>query len=135
MPERTVLEPGPICSVADDVGPAIALEFLGSYLDLLPARLERIIGGLQDQNRETSLDAILSLKITSVMNGALDAAATCTTLEVLVGRGRFEQARVEARKLTAAVTTLINNTPALLQQAAAHIGLSPTDGSGASLAA
>jgi hypothetical protein len=42
---------------------------------------------------------------------------------------------VEARKLTAAVTTLINNTPALLQQAAAHIGLSPTDGSGASLAA
>lgn len=135
MAERLLLDPQPIRSLANDVGPAIAGAFLGGYLTMLPGRLQRILAGLQDEDADKTLDAILSLKITSAMNGALDVEACCVTLEILVRKGCFELARPEAWQLQALVAVLITNTPALLQQAAADMGLSATDGCGESLAA
>jgi hypothetical protein len=127
MPERSLLDFGPIHILASDVGPALALEFLDGYLAMLPGRLQRILAGLRDEDAEKAMDAILSLKISSAMNGALKVEASCATLAVLVRQGCFERARPEAVQLYVLVAVLMINAPVLLYQAARIMGPFSTD--------
>ncbi|MFF1252659.1 Hpt domain-containing protein [Pseudarthrobacter sp. NPDC058329] len=116
MPERPALfDPNVIRSLADELNsPDIALRFLGEYLRMLPERLKSILTALDDRDTAASLDALLSLKITSSMTGALRAEACCRTLHALVREKNVEQARVEAGVLTATVAHLHAAAPTLL---------------------
>ncbi|VXB77250.1 Hpt domain-containing protein [Arthrobacter sp. 9AX] len=107
----------PIQTLADETDSGIALQFLSDYLEMLPARLQRIFTGLNGRDIEASLDAILSLKIASAMAGAFDTEAYCRGIEALVRAGQFPQALERAQGLAANVLCLISSTPAVLASA------------------
>lgn len=94
-----------------------ALEFLETYLGMLPGRLARILAGLHARDQETSADAILSLKITSSMAGALGTEACCLELEMLVRDKLFARAISSAGRLTGEVSALCAYAPDLITQA------------------
>jgi hypothetical protein len=91
---------------ADLGGPGDALKFLDTYLGMLPRRLERIVHGILDRDGEAAADAILSLKVTSFMTGALNTEACCRELEQLVHEGEYDLALVSSGRLSAEVAAL-----------------------------
>jgi HPt (histidine-containing phosphotransfer) domain-containing protein len=99
----------------DDEGPA--LTFLAGYLTMLPSRIERIILELQAQDVEAALDALVSLKVTSSMAGAVEAAARCGAIESLVRGRRFGPALDAGAGLSRHVTGLLDAAPVLLAEA------------------
>lgn len=113
----TTLDPLAMRRLAEDTGPDVALRFLGDYLGMLPGRLDRILQALTEKDAKASLDALISLRTTSCMSGALDAAASCRELESLVRNGSFGRARMAALRLSPDVADLYCATPALLKQA------------------
>ncbi|MFB9651934.1 Hpt domain-containing protein [Pseudarthrobacter oxydans] len=138
MPEHhPLIDPAAILELAGQLAsPAAALRFLGDYLGMLQGRLGRILIGLHEEDPDVSMDAILSLKISSAMNGALAAASSCSSLEALVRGGCFELARTEALKLTAIVSLLTDEAATLLGQAQTVLALGgPADGFSESWAA
>lgn len=64
-----------------------ALAFLSSYRELLPDRLASISSAVCAGDGDTATDRAISLKVTSVMVGALQLAAYAEMLETRVGRG------------------------------------------------
>ncbi|MCU1517879.1 MAG: hypothetical protein JWQ75_2600 [Pseudarthrobacter sp.] len=104
-----------IRSLAFDLdNPAAALRFLAGYLGLLPGRISRIQESLRELDREASMDAVLSLKITSAMAGALEAEATCRDLESLIRDHRLDEAAAGSGRLNQQVQALTAASPALL---------------------
>ncbi|MFJ5957699.1 Hpt domain-containing protein [Paenarthrobacter sp. NPDC092416] len=88
-----VLELCKLQTLADELGDfRPALRFLTTYISLLPARLHRIVSGFQDQDAEASLDAVLSLRVSSAYVGALETEAQCLTLESLIREDRLTSA-------------------------------------------
>ncbi|MET3175489.1 UNVERIFIED_ORG: hypothetical protein ABIB52_003356 [Arthrobacter sp. UYCu721] len=67
------------------------------------------------------MDAVLSLKVTSAMNGAMETMHICITLQSLVKAGRFNQAMLEGLVLSSSVCRLHEAAPELLQQARATV--------------
>lgn len=96
--------------------PAPALTFLAGYLAMLPARLERIILELQAEDTEASLDALVSLRVTSSMAGAREAAAQCEHIETLVCEARFGSALDAADNLNRHLSRFIKAAPDLLAE-------------------
>lgn len=125
MPEHhPLIDPRAIIDLAGQLdSPAAALRFLGDYLGMLEGRLGRILIGLNEEDADVAMDAVLSLKISSAMNGAVQAESSCLSLEALVRGGCFELARAEAVKLTAIVSRLRDESAALLGQARAALAL------------
>lgn len=123
MPEHPAqLEPQRLKELAAELNSTeAALEFLGRYLSMLPSRLTRILTGLLQNDTKTSMDALLSLKVTSAMNGAMETMRICITLQSLVKAGRFDQAMIEAPVLSSSVCRLHEAAPELLQQARATL--------------
>jgi HPt (histidine-containing phosphotransfer) domain-containing protein len=76
-----VLDPTPLLALADEAGDAVAQRFLVEYLNLLPARVSRVIGGLSSSDVESSRDAVVSLKVSSAMAGATRMEHYCLELE------------------------------------------------------
>jgi hypothetical protein len=64
-----------------------ALAFLGSYLELLPARLASVAAAVHAAVGAAVMNRALSLKVTSTMVGALQLAAAAGALEPLVCAG------------------------------------------------
>lgn len=94
--------------------PAAALHFLAGYLGLLPRRISRIQDCLRELDPESSMDAVLSLKVTSSMAGALEAEATCRDLESLIRDHRLDEAAAGSGRLNQQVQALTAASPALL---------------------
>lgn len=110
MPDAPVLYPvldlSRIRTLAQDLGtPVPALRFLNDYISMLPGRIHRIRTALQDQDPKTSMDALLSLKVTSAMAGALETEAHCRAIETLIRENRYEHALRAAERLTTAETS------------------------------
>lgn len=113
-----VLEIGRICGLAEELqSPGCALGFLADFLDMLPGRVDRILRGLDERDTDRTIDAVLSLKITSSMVGALDTETRCRAIETLVREGRIEAARRAGRRLHGAVEALHAAAPDLLLDA------------------
>ncbi|MET1087504.1 MAG: Hpt domain-containing protein [Arthrobacter sp.] len=93
---------------------ALALNFLCDYLAMLPGRMARITNHLGEQDGDAAMDALLSLRVTSSMAGALDAEAACRNLETLVSRSRFEEAANAALQLNQQVLSLVAAAPAIV---------------------
>lgn len=71
-----------IHSLADELGnPQPALRFLAKYLSMLPQRVERIVHALDDRDAAETTTALLSLKISSAMVGALETEHQCRAIE------------------------------------------------------
>jgi hypothetical protein len=120
VPEKPAagLELQRIRDLADELeSTGYALKFLSDYFCMLPGRLERILGGLRESDAEAASDAILSLKITSSMSGALDTESCCRALEQMVRAGRFDLAIETSQCLKAYVSALVDATPSLLREA------------------
>lgn len=65
-----VLDRAQIRFLAEEAGPRAAQKFLEDYLGLLPARSAAIIDGLHSGDREKTLEALVSLGVSSAMAGA-----------------------------------------------------------------
>lgn len=90
-----VLDPAPLMILAEDAGDTAAHRFFEEYLDLLPSRVSRVVRGLTDADRAASLEAVVSLKVTSAMAGAMRMERYCRQLEdALAVRGLPDAAAV-----------------------------------------
>jgi hypothetical protein len=117
-PARSLLQFDRIRDLADQLDSrAETLEFLETYLRMLPGRLKRILDGIRDGDEEASHDAVLSLKVASSMSGAVSAEAACVELEPLVRGKQFGLALVSARRLSTEVTALHAIAPEILAEA------------------
>jgi hypothetical protein len=125
MPEHhPLIDPRAIIDLAGQLdSPAAALRFLGDYLGMLEGRLRRILIGLNEEDADVAMDAVLSLKISSAMNAAVQAESSCRSLEALVRGGCFELARAEAVTLTHIVSRMRDESATLLGQARAGLAL------------
>lgn len=91
--EATALEPCRLQELADELGdPSPALGFLSNYLSMLPDRVLSISNGLCGHNAEASMDAILSLKISSAMVGAMETEDQCQVIERMIREDHFDSA-------------------------------------------
>lgn len=92
-PQVPVLEPCRLQALADEMGDAKpALRFLSTYLTMLPGRLLRISNGLCQHDADASMDAVLSLKISSAMVGALETEDRCRAIESMILEDHFDYA-------------------------------------------
>jgi hypothetical protein len=83
--------------LTEQTGHTVAERFFNDYLDLLPIRLANIMAGLAAKDRERTLDAIVSLRASSSMAGALEMEASARTLERQLRLGQWaETAAVKA---------------------------------------
>ncbi|ABM07177.1 Hpt domain-containing protein [Paenarthrobacter aurescens] len=95
-PEATALEPCKLTVLADELGDSTpALRFLSTYLSMLPDRMLRISNALCRHDVDASIDAILSLKVSSAMVGALETEDQCRAIELMIREDHFDSA-VEA---------------------------------------
>lgn len=58
-----------------------AMRFIADYWHMLPERVSRILAVLRDGDAAAAMDAVLSLKVTSSMTGALQVEHDCLRLE------------------------------------------------------
>lgn len=132
MTDRTYFDPWKLRELADCFDtPDIALRFLGDYLSMLPNRLTRILIALGERDAPAAMDAVLSLKIASSMNGALMTEACCLALQTSLKNQDFEVARAQAWPLSDSVAVLNDQAPTVLEQARSALGLGCEDTAGA----
>ena len=87
------LEPSRVRILAEELGDsAPAHRFVATYLSMLPARFLRISDGVCQRDPDASMDAILSLKISSAMVGALETERHCRAMEAMVRCEQFADA-------------------------------------------
>ena len=86
-PLRQVLDATPLLLLSEHTGRSVAERFFNDYVDLLPSRSAAIVAGLEEQDKESTLDALVSLKVTSAMAGATEMEATSRDLEHQVHAG------------------------------------------------
>lgn len=79
---RPTLDVQHLQKLAEEASPEAADIFAGNYADLLPERVERIIRTVSFRNRETAIDALLSLKSASWLAGALRMNQLCREMEL-----------------------------------------------------
>ncbi|MFE4198706.1 Hpt domain-containing protein [Paenarthrobacter sp. NPDC056912] len=80
-------------ALAEELGDSKpALRFLSTYLSMLPGRILRISNGLCQHDADASMDAVLSLKISSAMVGALETENQCRAIESMIREQHFDYA-------------------------------------------
>jgi HPt (histidine-containing phosphotransfer) domain-containing protein len=117
--ESVLLDPSVLDLLGDEIGClSDTQDFLRTYLEMLPNRLKRIASAVENQNYESALDAVLSLKVTSTMVGALRTEQRCRDLELALRGGCWERAAhiasglvSESGPLRAAVIALLEAQP------------------------
>ena len=101
--------------LSDDAGDAAAQRFFAEYLDLLPTRVSKVIGGLTSGDVVASRDALVSMRVTSATAGAVRMEHYCRQLE----------ARLAVRELPDAAAVLAWMSKAsrlILHEAGASLG-------------
>jgi HPt (histidine-containing phosphotransfer) domain-containing protein len=101
-----VLDAAPLLDLADHADARAAQRFLADYLDLLPSRVAKVIGCLSSSDVKASRDAVVSLKVTSAMTGAVRMERYCRELEDRLAAGRLPDA--------AAVLVVMSKTSRLI---------------------
>lgn len=105
-------------AVAEDMGdPGCALNFLGNHLRMLSHRMARIISHLGDQNSKATMDAVLSLRVSSATTGVQEAGTRCRDIEALLRHNQLEAAGVAARSLNRLLDGLIADSQDVLGEA------------------
>jgi histidine phosphotransfer protein HptB len=87
--ELPVLDDGPLQELKNDAGDAAAQAFMEEYLLMLPVRAAKILKGLALGEVEVTTEALISLRVSSAMAGALRLEEYCRTLESALKRGHI----------------------------------------------
>lgn len=92
--DRTPLvDPDVLHDLEDQLdSPAAARAFVRDYVAVWDERDSRLSSAIARRNQAASLDAVLSLKITSTMVGATQLVSLAKALERLLREGRLEEA-------------------------------------------
>lgn len=72
-------------------GSELALRFARDYAAMWDTRYSRLAVAVQNQDRASALDAIISLRITSTMVGGVRLARLAELLETVIRKGDFGQ--------------------------------------------
>ena len=96
LPELEELLPLVDGSILEDLedelnGSELALRFARDYAAMWDTRYSRLALAVQNQDRASALDAIISLRITSTMVGGLRLARLAELLENVIREGDFGQ--------------------------------------------
>lgn len=83
-----ILDSAAIGALQDEAGEVVARRFVEEYLLMLPARAARVFKGLSGEDPELASEALISLKVTSAMVGALRLEALCADLERALENGQ-----------------------------------------------
>lgn len=83
-----VLDGFAIEQLCAEAGYVCASNFASTFLSMLPGRVARIAASLGAMDSESSLDAVLSLKISSSMAGAVEMEHLCWELEARLRQGK-----------------------------------------------
>jgi HPt (histidine-containing phosphotransfer) domain-containing protein len=87
------LDLGRLQSLAEELGnPAPALRFLSKYLAMLPQRVDRIVHAVDEHDAEETTTALLSLRISSAMVGAVETEHQCRAMESMIREDHFDDA-------------------------------------------
>lgn len=107
LPELIAEKPLPVFDtdrlrvLAEQTSQQVAQAFLEDYVQLLPTRVARIVSTLDGEDLKLALDAVVSLKVTSAMTGALRLEAYARDLQrQLELCGRADSSAVNAELLT-----------------------------------
>ncbi|MEV7607778.1 Hpt domain-containing protein [Paenarthrobacter sp. NPDC089322] len=65
-----------------DIQPVLRL--CSTYLSMLPGRIMSIWNGLKEEDEDATMTAVLSLKVSSAMVGALETEHQCRELELMI---------------------------------------------------
>jgi HPt (histidine-containing phosphotransfer) domain-containing protein len=126
VPGVPALEPCRLQTLAEELGDyRPALRFLSTYLSMLPGRILRISDGLCQHDADASIDAILSLKISSAMVGALETENQCTAIESMIREDHFDSAVQALPALQSTTDRCFAAGPQLLGQAWDSLRLRP----------
>lgn len=87
-----------LIAAVDSTG--IAADFVTTYLDMLPGRIRRIQEAVNNSDHSAAMDAVLSLKVTSSMAGAVVLERLCQTLETALRNSLLEEASSIAGRLS-----------------------------------
>lgn len=83
-----VLDSAALKVLEDEAGEAVTRRFVEDYLLMLPARAARILKGLGGEDPEPGGQALISLRVTSAMAGALRLEGLCDDLERALESGQ-----------------------------------------------
>ncbi|MDT0195031.1 MULTISPECIES: Hpt domain-containing protein [unclassified Arthrobacter] len=75
-------------------GSGLAQRFARDYAAMWDQRYARLAAAVDNQDRDSALDAVISLKITSMMVGGLRLAKLAELLEAVIRIGDFGQSKV-----------------------------------------
>jgi HPt (histidine-containing phosphotransfer) domain-containing protein len=110
---------GTLRALAEELGdPAPVLRFLSAYLSMLPKRMGRIDDGLSAAEAESSLEAVLSLKISSAMVGIRETERQCRAMERMIRTSHLDDASKALPALRQVTDQCIAARPHLLDRAA-----------------
>jgi hypothetical protein len=113
-----VLDDGPLQALKDEAGDAVARAFMEEYLLMLPLRAAKVIKGLAAEDIEPGIEALISLKVSSAMAGALRLEGYCGSLERALRRGHVPDAGAVKSVLLANIRMVVRK--------ASHRGHLPT---------
>ncbi len=107
-------------SLRDELGDSRPVaRFLSTYLSMLPGRVLRISKGLCQHDTNATLDAVLSLKISSAMVGAMEAESQCRAMESMIRNHCLASAAEVLPALRSAAERCLAAAPQVLGNAAA----------------
>src|ERR1700712_3343611 len=87
--------------LARQIGNNAADEFLRGYLRLLPERINRVAAAIAWMDLDGAMDAVLSLKVTSSMIGAVRLELFCQGLQSQLSAGHFMRTETARAVLSA----------------------------------
>lgn len=104
---EAVFHPGALLDLADQLQCiTIPRSYALTFLEMLQARVERILSTLGDNDAEAAMDAVLSLKVNAHMVGAHAIEGTCSGLEQSILHGDMRGAVRNAGVLPGNIGTL-----------------------------
>jgi hypothetical protein len=92
--ELPLLDPAVLRDLQEQLGgPAIAISFARDYAGLWGQRQKSLVAAVERGDRERSLDAVISLKVSSAMVGGVRMAWIAASLEAFIRGGDFPGGR------------------------------------------
>ncbi|WP_347108892.1 Hpt domain-containing protein [Paenarthrobacter sp. S56] len=110
-------------ALADELGDSQpVLRLLSTYLSMLPGRIGRIASGLCQNDPDASMEAVLSLKISSAMIGAHETEQQCRAMEYMIREDHLDYAVKALPALRQYTDRCFNARPQLLGRARKTLG-------------
>ncbi|MFF1831260.1 Hpt domain-containing protein [Paenarthrobacter sp. NPDC058040] len=126
--ELPSLEVRTLRALAEELGDSKpVLRLLSTYLTMLPSRILRISRGLVENDADASMEAVLSLKISSAMVGARETENQCRAMEHMIREDHIDYAVQALPALQQYTERCVAARPQLLGRARETLGRESLD--------